>query len=262
MKELTLRRIVEGVGRRIVDIPDSLLWKFGSAGTRNKQILRQFHNIHRGERCFIMANGPSLAKMDLAPLENEITIGMNRIYLHFDKMTFTPTYYVCMNELVLKQFRDDIMDLEMPKFLNWNRRFLFKSSPQVQYLKALLRIRELFSGDISRYVYSGGTVTHATLQLAYYMGFQEIYLVGLDHSFAESGIPSKTEVRTADKDVSHFHPDYFPKGSKWQLPDLMRSELAYTQAKAYSKANGRKIYDATLDGKCEIFEKVDYGILF
>lgn len=262
LKELTLRRITEGAGRRIGDIPDSLLWRFGKTGENNRQALEQFHNIHEGERCFIMANGPSLAKTDLGPLAGEYTFGMNRIYLLFDQITFQPTYYVCMNELVLEQFRDDIQNLSMPKFLNWNRRSLFESSRQVQYLRALLRIRELFSGDISRHAYSGGTVTHMTLQLAYYMGFQKIYLVGLDHSYAEGGIPSKTEVRTAEKDASHFHPDYFPKGSKWQLPDLPRSELAYAQAEAFTKSNGRKIYDATLNGRCEIFEKVDYGTLF
>ena len=68
------------------------------------------------------------------------------------------------------------------------------------------------------------------------MGFKEVIIIGLDHYFVEKGRPNKTELRTADKDESHCHPDYFPKGIKWQLPDLYRSEIAYAHArKAFEK---------------------------
>tara|TARA_B110000285_G_C15052822_1_gene577936 strand:- start:1111 stop:1407 length:297 start_codon:yes stop_codon:yes gene_type:complete len=87
------------------------------------------------------------------------------------------------------------------------------------------------------------------------MGFSEVYIVGLDHNFKEKGQPNKTEVRTQEKDESHFHPDYFPKGSKWQLPDLLRSEIAYKKAREAFQSDGRKIYDATVNGHCNIFEK-------
>ena len=62
--------------------------------------------------------------------------------------------------------------------------------------------------------------------------------------------------------ISHFHPNYFPKGSKWQLPDLLRSEIAYRIARRAFEDNGREIVDATVGGNCPIFEKVDYLSFF
>ena len=48
-------------------------------------------DTHRGQRCFIIGNGPSLKNTDLALLENEVTFGLNRIYLLFSKMGFCTT---------------------------------------------------------------------------------------------------------------------------------------------------------------------------
>ena len=96
------------------------------------------------------------------------------------------------------------------------------------------------------------------LQLAYFMGFSEVILIGVDHNFVEKGTPNKTEVRTAETDQSHFHPQYFPRGVRWQLPDLQRSEQAYALARAAFERAGRKILDATVGGRCPVFERVAY----
>ena len=42
--------------------------------------LSQNKNIHTGERCFILATGPSLNKLDLSKIKDEYTIGVNGIY--------------------------------------------------------------------------------------------------------------------------------------------------------------------------------------
>jgi len=210
-----------------------------------------------------MANGPSLKTTDLSLLQNEITFGMNRIYLLFDQLPYTPTYYVCINEIVLEEFASDIQNLPMPKFLNWNRRRFFTTSdPNTLFLRSSLSLTDHFGYEPGQALFSGGTVTFTTLQLAYFMGFQEVILVGLDHSYAEKGTPNKLEVRSEEKDQSHFHPNYFPKGVRWQLPDLLRSEVAYQMARDAFEADGRKILDATIGGKCPIFEKVEYHYIF
>src|ERR1700738_2271379 len=50
-------------------------------------------NKYRDRRCFVIGNGPSLGKMDLSPLRDEITIGCNGLFLLFEKLGFLPTYY-------------------------------------------------------------------------------------------------------------------------------------------------------------------------
>jgi hypothetical protein len=94
------------------------------------------------------------------------------------------------------------------------------------------------------------------------MGFREVILIGVDHSFIDKGTPNTTEVRSTENDPNHFHPNYFSKGTKWQLPDLKRSELAYGMAKETFEKAGRTILDATVDGKCPVFNKVEFESLF
>ena len=50
--------------------------------------LAALRDRHRGERCFILGNGPSLKRTDLSKLRNETTFGLNRIYLAFPEMGF------------------------------------------------------------------------------------------------------------------------------------------------------------------------------
>lgn len=243
--------------RRAEDFPHRISWKHSNFSKNNRARLNAYRDRHRGERCVLIANGPSLSKIDLSKVAGERSISMNRAYLLYDTWGFTPTYFVCVNELVLEQFASDIGTLPMPSFLNYGRRNLFSDEDTRMYLRLELSLRDKFSADITKPVSSGGTVTFASLQLAYFMGFQTVILVGLDHNFAEKGIPNTTAVRQSDMDESHCHPDYFPKGSKWQLPDLYRCELAYALARQAFEREGRQILDATIGGKCEVFPKVE-----
>jgi hypothetical protein len=262
--EMTISRLIDAVKRRIADLPHRILWDLDlKTSYRNKEKIRSYRNKHAGERCVIIGNGPSLKSMDLSPLQGEVTFGMNRIYLLFDQLLFEPTYFVSINELVLNQFSDEISQLAMPKFLNWNARSSYRNNlGSTIFLKDTLNLDDGFALDIADKMFSGGTVTYVALQIAYYMGFSEVILIGVDHSFVQKGIPNTVELRENTEDQDHFHPNYFPRGSKWQLPDLIRSEMAYEKARHYFELDGRKILDATVGGKCQAFKKVDFHSVF
>ena len=99
------------------------------------------------------------------------------------------------------------------------------------------------------------------MQLAYFMGFKQVILIGVDHSFTSKGTPNSTVVSTGD-DPNHFNPSYFGKGFRWQLPDLETSELSYCMARDAYQKDGREILDATVGGKLTVFPKVKYDSLF
>lgn len=260
--EITFSRFKDALQRRITDIPDSIAWA-SLDGREYRERLLLLRDKHQGQRCFIMGNGPSLAKMDLSPLHDEITFGLNRIYLLFEKINFLPSYYVCVNELVLKQFANEIRALPMPKFLNWNCRHIFaRSDPTTHFVKMKLGLADKMQGDATKPIYGGGTVTFAALQLAFFMGFETVILIGVDHRFVDRGVPNQITLRISARDENHFHPNYFPPGSKWQLPDLRRSEIAYAIARTEFEKNGRRILDSTVDGQCQVFEKVEFTSLF
>jgi hypothetical protein len=224
--------------------------------------LQHYHQRHVGERCFIIGNGPSLKQTDLSKLKGEITFGLNRIYLAFDQLNFLPTYYVAVNDLVIEQCLSEILALPMPRFLSWRSRRFFTAAPDAQ----TIFLHTTYSGakfatDARGRLWEGATVTYVALQLAYYMGFSTVILIGVDHSFSAQGKPNATVVSQGE-DRDHFHGDYFGKGFRWQLPDLETSERAYRMAKSAFERAGREVLDATIGGKLQVFPKVDYLKLF
>jgi hypothetical protein len=104
-------------------------------------------------------------------------------------------------------------------------------------------------------------VTFVALQLAFYMGFEQVILIGVDHNYATQGKPNTTVVSQGD-DQSHFNTSYFGKGFRWQLPDLETSERGYRMTRLTYELAGRQVLDATLGGKLNVFQKVDYNSLF
>ena len=263
LSEISFSRLIYALKERIDEIPHALAWNFSALSTQNKRFLEQYREIHVGERCFIVANGPSLLRTNLDLLSNEFSFGMNRIYLNFDKSSFRPSYFVTINDLILEQCKTDISALPMPKFINWNRQALYGlPSSDLMFIKSKFVIRDSFQGDATHPMVFGATVTFAALQLAYYMGFRKVILIGLDHNYAEKSTPSRVETRISERDESHFHPQYFPKGFKWQPPDLLRSEIEFELARQAYEADGREILDATIGGSCQVFKKVEYGSLF
>ena len=236
----------------------------GAFSGRRKQSIRQLEamrDIHKGRRCFILGNGPSLRKMDLSPLRDEFTFGLNRIYLLFPEMGFETSYFVAINTLVIEQCAEDIQALEMPKFITWRGRRWLRNDPKVIFLDTDYTDPPAFATDITGRVFEGSTVTYVAMQIAFHMGFEEVILIGVDHSFASKGRPNETVVSAGD-DPNHFSPNYFDRGFRWQLPDLEASERAYRMAKEAHERHGRRILDATVGGKLDVFPKVDYGSLF
>ena len=247
--------------KRTPELPNAYLHPWRRESIRRLVALK---DIHKGERAFIIGNGPSLRQTDLSKLRNEITFGMNRIYLLFPELGFTTTYFASINDLVIEQFADEILALPMPKFLAWRSHRHFPSNLPLAQSPTFLYTSYTgprFAKTITGRVWEGATVTNVALQLAFHMGFEKVILIGVDHNFTSKGDANKTVVSQGD-DPNHFAPNYFGKGAKWQLPDLDTSEIGYTLAReAYRKA-GREVIDATVGGKLTIFRKVDYNSLF
>jgi hypothetical protein len=235
--------------------------KLGWRWPENVRQLETYRNAHAGKRAFIIGNGPSLRQMDLRLLKNEITFGLNRIYLAFPEWGFTTRYLVSVNDLVLEQCAADMKALELPKFVTWRARHWLAGDAHTRYLDTDFTGPENFSGEATGRLFEGFTVTYVALQLAFFMGVEEAILIGVDHNFVTQGQPNLAVVSQGD-DPNHFTPNYFGAGFKWQLPDLAGSERAYLLARqAYAQA-GRRILDATVGGKLTIYPKVDYTALF
>ena len=257
--------------------------------------LSGFRDRHLGERCFIMGNGPSLNKMDLSKLEGETVFASNGIYLLFDRISWRPKYYSCVDSRVLPDISEDIIAMheenpEMTLFLpdrlhlhDGSRKILdtrdFVPGAEKRYYFNHIYYNEdqlpwsTFSADINDHVVMPHTVSITLLQLALYMGFKEIYLIGCDTSYKvpESVIhegPTRDDygsmllTSTEDDDPNHFDPRYFGAGKHWHNPKVGEMIRHYEFAKMAIDSRGATVYNATVGGELEVFERVGFDDLF
>lgn len=222
--------------------------------------LGRWKNFHRHEACLLICNGPSLNRINWSRVNSKLVkFGLNKIYLGTEKFGCVPRYVCCVNEKVLLQSAGELNRLRAIKFVS-NRadHALYPECPFLYRVNTLHlpKYAERFSTDICRYVEEGWTVTHAALQIIYYMGFARVYIVGMDHRYnlAMTGRENAEVVMDGD-DLDHFDPRYFGGGQQWDQPDLGNSEISYRAARVAFEAAGRQIFDCTIDGACRVFEK-------
>ena len=227
--------------------------------------LSQFNNIYdSNDRCFIVATGPSLKIDDLKMLHKyqEITFSMNRVYKVFSEVPWRPTYYCASDKEMFLLHSNDLINIDLPyKFLSdwylpfWEKNINKKGLYRYHMLAEYERENEAaFSIDITNGIYGGATVVYVVLQLAIYMGFKEIYIIGADCEYRGDG----------SENHNHFIQGYndSKKATKPYKLDLEQIFKNYMNAKCYAEKHGINIYNATRGGKLEIFERVDFDSLF
>ena len=200
--------------------------------------------------------------MNLSFLKREATIGLNKIYLGLEKFDFYPRYHVVINPTVLEQSRADLQRLNCVKFVGTRAaRAVGQREDALTYLVDTDHPPARFSTDLSDGLHEGWTVTHAALQVAFHLGFVEVILIGLDHRYVFDGLPNEAR-QMEGADPNHFAPAYFGYGQNWDNPDLVQSEASYRAARLAFESAGRRVLDATLDGSCNVFQKVNYRDVF
>jgi hypothetical protein len=236
--------------------------------TKNEKKLHSFKNKHKGERCFIIGNGPSLNKLDLTLLKGETTFGVNGIYLNQEKMGFLPTYYVIEDYLIAEDRASEINELKgpvkfVPTFLDYTLKKDCNTINFNAYVNYSDKIFEpLFSDNCLRKIGVGGSVTFMCLQLAYYMGFDQVYMIGFDHNYAKLEKTNSSIIVTEESDENHFTPNYYTKGERWHDPNVERMEKGFTVARNHFLNNNRKVWNTTYKGHLEVFERKDFEKIF
>lgn len=222
--------------------------------------IEAFHNIHKGKRCFIVATGPSLKMEDLDLLNErkEICFSMNSIFYAFNETDWRPDFYVASDYRIFDEYKGILERLPIENiFLNDTDKEFWKN-PHInnffkfhQHYEYCFDRFPKFSDDFSRKSYIGATVTYTCMQLAVYMGFKEIYLLGVDFSYG--GEKKNTK-------YSYFHK---PEKTERTVKGFVKHvTLAYQSARRYTDTHGIKIFNATRGGKLEVFERVDFDSLF
>lgn len=222
----------------------------GIGGGKYKKLLK-YKNIHSGERCFIIATGPSLTMEDIESLKNEKTISMNSICKLYDKTDWRPTYFAVQDNFVFNNIKDIISThKEVPVFISDNIRRRYKREKDwiefptdTMYHSYDMKIGKYyakFSDDAYDIVYDGYSIAYSCIELAVYMGFKEIYILGADctylgekEHFVDCGVEDRSR--------------------KYATPKLI---VGYEKVKEFADSHGIKVYNATRGGVLEVFPRV------
>lgn len=228
----------------------------------SRNYLERIKGAYEGERCFVLGNGPSLKVDDLNALKGEITFASNRIYKIFGKTDWRPTYYAMMDEAVAQS--DGVMDginrfqCKKKFFLEQGYYAFKKAKGENCWLHAWYERKYLknpqFSEDLTKGVYCIATVTYMMLQIAVYMGFKDIYLLGVDNSYGVERNPDGT------LKMNKGQKNYFGEQGKEEsnvIGASWESDLAFAYAEKYSREHGFRIYNATRGGALQAFERVN-----
>lgn len=224
-------------------------------GLKQKRYLpiKALKDSYSGKRCFIICTGPSLTIEDLESLSGEYTFGMNSLCFLHDKTNWHPDFFGVQDDHVYKKIFDTLISTDNGVVLAPYKRpaKLNEETKWVElpvcgaYHRYELRYRQekmysKFSEDCYVRIYDGYTITYTLIQMAIYMGFKEIYLLGADFSY----LGNKQHF------IEHGHVD--PGYAK--APDKML--VSYLKAKEYAEKNGILIANATRGGMLEVFPRV------
>ena len=177
----------------------------GLCVSENSRLLRSYHNKHKGERCFLIGNGPSLRISDLEGLQKngEITFGCNLVTKVFGETSWRPDYYFLIDRICAKFQSEEINEAirDIPLFTKITTYNIFRekpSNPVILYNIAKPKYKVKRS-PLAYYIPSGSTVMSLMIEMAVYMGFSEIYLVGCDCTSTFSGNTHFIQGYTDDK---------------------------------------------------------------
>ena len=242
-------------------------------------------NKHKGKKCFILGSGPSINDEDLKPLKNEIVFALNNFYVHddFSKIMSgdVEKYYLTAPihpPQIEKEWKDWFSDMEnnMPKNVN----LIFGISNQINTAKSILDHQNFFVNhqkywyyaginindyyiykpadiDITRMTWIADTASIYSLIVAIYMGFGEIYLLGMDHNyicnnesnyrFYQKGIHQNNEVERTIKDASRTKHLSFGMYKIFHQYELL------------SNNSHTKIYNSSRNSLLDVFKYVQFN---
>ena len=227
---------------------------------------------YTGKKCFIVGSGPSLAYKNLSFLKDYFIIALNLSVLTLDLQGIKPDFNIIADKYQYLRFKETYKKLTyrknikkiivasacetFPKELIDNQTFFFPKKLQQE-------VPSFSKNPIKDGFSRGKTVAYDAIQLAHYIGFNEVNIIGMDMQFDKKwGInghsyeieknpkfPNLKFAKTKDFEIqrgSPGHPEY-----KAYIEKCMKL------AKKAFKSKGIKIFN-DITSKLNIFAKKDF----
>jgi len=186
------------------------LSSYKSVLTHNKNI----KNYKTGKRAFILATGPSVKNQDIKLLSGEDCFSISNFFLHEDLEKINPKLHFFAPfhpPLILENYIEWLKasDQKLPKetdiVLGYKERELVKKhnlfpTRKVYYLY-LDRVKPYFPLNLEKIIPTPKTGPQMILPVLIEMGYEEIYLIGCDHTVLRDFGKTITNFYAANKDM-------------------------------------------------------------
>lgn len=230
----------------------------------------------KGKRIFLVGNGPSLNDMNLDKLVTEDTIAMNRIELIYPKTKWRPTYYIfCSSNCHHPKWGTDWSKsiINAAKYedtipLIWRRyKSIIEDNTKEKLHSSTIFLDSFtenkigddscFSTNAEERLDKSGTTMNVALQLAYYMDYDKVYLIGCDSNWKTATNTTDTE----EGDINHFDSDYHAQITDGAR-EFWRMNTTHKTAKKFFDIKGTKIMNAGYNSAIDAYEKINFESLF
>jgi len=241
----------------------------------------RFRSLHKDRRrCFILCTGPSIKTQDLRVLKGETCIAASNFCVHPQYAEIKPEYY-CIPKVGIPPATVDTV-------VQWFKDIALKMGGATMFLshgdRQMVQDHHLFEGKTVHYLAFGRSwdsvekqgidltrplpriqsVPVMALQIAIFLGFKEIYLLGCDHDhLLHHGIT----LHFYEKHEHAVSRHYTQKNTEWSAYEeevrqfgLLCSQ--YRALRSWAEPRGIRIYNATPGGMLNTFERVRFESLF
>lgn len=232
----------------------------------NFRRLRSYQDRHKGQRCFLVGTGPSLTAVDLDRIAGVDGFGCNMLYKMFDQTVWRPNYY-CMTDRVYARYQSQEMltHVHVPVFTpRSTMQRMPAAGEQVIYVNDIYDYRTYRPrGKMLSYCWLKASVMLFMLEMAIYMGYEEIYLLGVDcsNTYAANGHFTGDYVKKETKSAEQSRMERDLKQGKLTPEEMWahnyrRNIEAYEEIKKLADCRGVRICNATRGGNLEVFPRV------
>lgn len=184
-----------------------------------------------GDVVFVLGNGPSLKNLPFTKLRNIATVGMNAAYRYWDECGWYPSYYCCMDTVVILSHADAIHRLIVSAETYGIRYFFLRKVITERYPDLQDHPRVLFLEDIRPLcpLFQVEPITTGSYALMFmaFLGFRQIYLAGVDCNYVEriSGVADGDKknklviVDNVKSNPNYFFDSYQRPGDEYNVPN-------------------------------------------
>jgi hypothetical protein len=256
---------------------------------------KKFKNSNKSDRCFIVGNGPSLKKMNLGLLKEEIVFTVNNIMNDIDIYeSLNSDYHVIIDPEYFKLSNDvpeDRVQIDLLKKINYKDKnpicitsyegketFLKNKIDEVldlNYLYQHKNITDNYSSIIGmdKNFPSSQNVIQCAIFSAMYMGFKEIFLIGCDMTsvfvsfeYDEEGeraiLSNRHAYEYSENELKSMLKSCEKYDNEFILDEYARNFKIFKKIRKYANKNNVSIVNAGVGGGLDVFPRVNFNNLF